>query len=58
MQIATQFVKANVMSAGELDYVVGLGTLSGHFFCSHTNRGAKDYEIRARQQPKGRRIKL
>jgi hypothetical protein len=31
MHIATQFVEANVISAGELDYV-GLGALPGDFF--------------------------
>jgi hypothetical protein len=31
MQLSTQFVEADVMSAGELDYVAGLGTLCGRF---------------------------
>jgi len=47
MQLANQFVEADVMSAGEIDYVAGLGTLSGRFSNLSYNRGQ---EIAAKSQ--------
>jgi hypothetical protein len=44
------------MSTGELDRVVGLGTISGAISCIFHTIGASDYEILKRQQPKSRSI--
>jgi hypothetical protein len=58
MQCATQFVEADVMSAEELDYVAAWELFPASFSNFPYKSRARDYEIRERQQPKGRRIKL
>jgi hypothetical protein len=45
MQLAPQFVEADVMSARELDYVAGLGTLCGRFPNFLYKMGARNCEI-------------
>jgi hypothetical protein len=55
MQLSTQFVEADVMSAGKLDYVAGLGTLCGRFtnFSYKMGREIAKFENVKSQKPGG-----
>jgi hypothetical protein len=55
MQLAPQFVEADVMSARELDYVAGLGTLCGRFtnFSYKMGREIAKFENVKSQKPGG-----